>query len=74
MEVEPREPLCRLGESGGREGDLEVLVLASLHTENELHRPSARDRPRRREPGEGRGDVLGTPGVPVGVVGMRGRG
>jgi len=72
VEVEPREPLCRLGESGGREGDLEVLVLASLHTEKELHRPSARDRPRRREPGEGRGDVLGTPGVPVGVVGMHG--
>ena len=56
---------CDLVEPVARHGDLEILVLAVLPSDEEIDRPSGRDTPRRLDVREDPRDLFRPPGVPL---------
>jgi len=70
FETDASERLDELAKPGTRHGDLEVLVLTALATEEEVDRPTGRHVPRRLDFGERAVRLLGTPRVPLVEVGV----
>ena len=70
MEVHVAERGCDLAEAVRGHPDLEILVLPALRAEEEVERPAGGDIPRHVDATEPARDILGRPGIPLGVVGV----